>query len=173
LFQRPIQSAGIRQAGLAFRLARHRVPIAPVLAFGGRPDGGGFLLCRVTPTMLPARSWLASARPGRRSILRRIGQLLRRCHDAGCRGITADSLMIETSFRPRLRLVANGTLRNSAQPTRRAIIADLRTLDRGLALIARSDIVCIIQGYYRGGVINADSLRVTSDVLRRSGRRAT
>jgi tRNA A-37 threonylcarbamoyl transferase component Bud32 len=172
LLRHPLQSVGIRQAGLAFRLARHGVPVAPVLAFGGRFDGGGFLLSRISESMRPARSWLALPRPGRRSMLRRIGQLLHRCHEAGCRGVVADSLMVETVGRARLRLVTNDRLCKSTEPARRAIVADLRALTRGLGLVSRADVARVVQGYYRVRDLNANSLSVAADTLRLSGRRA-
>lgn len=169
---RPLQSVGIQQAGLAFRLARRGIPMARVLAFGGRPDGGGFLLCRISESMRPARSWLALLRQGRRSMLRRIGQILRRCHEAGCRGVAPESLMVESANRPRLRLVADGQLRKSNELHQRAIVADLRVLTRGLDLANRSDVAQVVRGYFLGCEIDASSLRIAAEILGLSGRRA-
>ncbi len=146
--QRPLQSEGIRVAGLAFRLARHRVPVMPVLAFGGRPDGGGFLLSRLPASMQLARSWFAFPRPGRDKMLGRVGRLLRQCHEAGCRGIAAEHLVIDTATRPRLRLIANPGLFAAAPPNDDAIATDLSCLARGIGLSNRKDIARVIRGYF-------------------------
>jgi hypothetical protein len=81
---RRVTSPAVRDAGLIFRLQRFGVRVPRMLAFGGRPDGGGFLLTRPIPETVPLSTWLASPHPRRNRILRRIGRLMRRLHDAGC-----------------------------------------------------------------------------------------
>ena len=104
-------------------------------------------------------------------MLRRVGQLLRRCHDAGCRGIAAENLLIETNIRSRLRLVPSGNLFN-APPTERASAADLKALIHGLGLSRRQDVARIMRGYFGSDTINTAILRITAATLRLAARRA-
>ncbi len=119
-----------------------------VLAFGGRPDGGGFLLSRTPASMQLARSWFAFPRPGRAKMLRRVGRLVRRCHEAGCRGITAEHLVIDTVRRPRLRLNPNSCLFAAAPPNDDNIATELSCLVRGIGLSNRRDIAGLTGGYF-------------------------
>jgi tRNA A-37 threonylcarbamoyl transferase component Bud32 len=84
LSRRRVVSAAVRDAGLNFRLERFGVRVPRLLAFGGRPDGAGFLLTRPIPDTVSLRTWLASPHKRRNRILLRIGRLVRRLHDAGC-----------------------------------------------------------------------------------------
>ncbi len=172
VMSRPLQSDGIRLAGLAFRLARHGVPVMPILAFGGRRDGGGFLLSHIPESIRKARAWLALPRPGRCSMLRRVGQLLRRCHESGCRGVSADHLMIEMTGRPRLRLVPNRELFGAGPPTESAVAADLSCVARGLGLTNRQDVARIIRGYFATDTINRTSQHVAAKSPHFMARRA-
>lgn len=167
-----VQSIAIRQAGMAFRLMRHKIPVAPVVAFGGRPDGGGFVMCRISVDVRSARSWLALPRPGRRAMLRRIGQLLRQCHDAGCRGINANNLMIEAARRPRLRLIPNGDLFSSSKATEKAIASEIQRLAAGLGLVDRRDVVRMVRGYFGSDAIKPETLRIAAASLCLATRRA-
>jgi len=81
---RRVTSPAVRDAGLIFRLQRFGVRVPRLLAFGGRHDGGGFLLTRPIPDTVPLGTWLASPHPRRNRILRQIGKLMCRLHDAGC-----------------------------------------------------------------------------------------
>lgn len=81
---RRVVAPTVRDAGLIFRLERFGVRVPRLLAFGGRPDGAGFLLTRPMPDTVPLGTWLETAHERRPRILRQIGRLIRRLHDAGC-----------------------------------------------------------------------------------------
>jgi heptose I phosphotransferase len=91
LLGRPIISAEQRRATLLWRLQRHGVPAPRVLAAGRRLDARGyqdsFLLCEPYGATVRLSAWLARAeRPQRRRVLRQLGGLLARLHDACCYG---------------------------------------------------------------------------------------
>jgi tRNA A-37 threonylcarbamoyl transferase component Bud32 len=89
---RPVISPELRNAGLLFRLQRHGVPTARLLAFGQRQASMGrtesFLLTERVSAAVPLCRWLGTQghrdRPYRHQVIREAGELLRRLHDAGC-----------------------------------------------------------------------------------------
>ncbi|MBX7104353.1 MAG: phosphotransferase [Gemmataceae bacterium] len=141
---RPLQSRGIQLAGWAFRLMRHKVPVAPVLAFGGRADGGGFLLTKIPGPWTAAKRWLAVDRPGRAAVLRDIGRLLRGCHDAGSAGVRGDQLIVLERDRPRIALSVGPRL-GAGRPGQAA--AEFIRVLRELGLTRHEDRQCVAQGY--------------------------
>lgn len=173
ILQRPPQSEGVRLAGLALRLQRHRIPVVPIQAFGGRPDGGGFVVYRLPDSHQPAATWLAqSPATARGSLLHRIGQLLRRCHEAGCRGVAADALLVDTSFRPRLRLRPCASLYAASPQNERTIALDLGSLTYSLGLTDRGDVARVVRGYFGTDAIEASTLRIAAKTLCQPTRRA-
>jgi heptose I phosphotransferase len=91
LLGRPILSAEQRRATLLWRLQRHGVPAPRVLAAGRRLDAWGFqdsfLMCEPHHGTVRLAAWLARATPAqRRRVLRQLGRLLARLHDACCYG---------------------------------------------------------------------------------------
>jgi hypothetical protein len=163
---RPMRPASVRHSGLAFRLARYGVPTSQLLAFGGREDGGGFLLLRAPTQCRGLREWLALPRPARRTLIYRLGQTLHRAHAAGCRGLCCRNLVVEptTGGRGRMRLVTDGSLRRCSNIDRADAVRDLRRLARELGL-ARPDVARMIRGYFAGQVIDAGRLRLAAAVL--------
>src|SRR6185369_16315988 len=79
-----------RQMGLLFRLERHGVEAARVLAEGERPQPDGtvdaFLLAHLPESAMPLQCWLAAlpAERQREQIARLAGAFLARLHAAGC-----------------------------------------------------------------------------------------
>lgn len=99
LLGRPPVSPGVRVACLTFRLMRYGVPVTPIMAFGGRADGGGFLLVRQPSRWTSAKTWLSVPRPGRAAVLRQLGRLTRDSQRAGASGISATQLLVTESGR--------------------------------------------------------------------------
>jgi hypothetical protein len=155
LVRRPVQSVAVRRAGLLFRLRRHLVVGPRVLAFGGRPDGGGFLLTKLPADAIPLREWLAVTRPARSAVFRRAGRLLRRCHDAGCVGITIGHFGV--SRRARVCLLTDEGLQAISLVRARTARRDLRAICGDLA--SRSDVLRVVRGY------DADWRRWTAAIL--------
>lgn len=87
LGQRP-RSPELAELALLFRLQRHGIGTPRLLAFGESFDRRGTLvsfLLTEPPAGVPIDRWLAAADPtGRRHVIRRTGDLLRRLHTAGC-----------------------------------------------------------------------------------------
>lgn len=148
LFGRRMTAAAVRDAGLIFRLQRFGIPTPRLLAFGGRPDGGGFLLTRPIADTAPLRAWLASPQKRWTRVLRRIGRLIRRIHDAGCYlGAGAEVLHVRGDGRgvviADVRGVRIHTLRTEA-----ARVRDLRRLLASLGLPSDSiDSERVTRGY--------------------------
>ncbi|MFL5331114.1 MAG: lipopolysaccharide kinase InaA family protein [Gemmataceae bacterium] len=168
----PVRSPAIAQAGLLFRLARHGVPVPQVLAFGGRDDGSGFLLAKTQDSSRSLRGWLALPRPERGHMLRRLGQVLHRCHAAGCFNIASESLVVVEDERPQLRLEFDPAWKKSSPPSEEVKAAQLQQLARDLGLTRSEDIAQLSHGY-AGTATDVDTgLRVADCVLGASKRRA-
>ncbi|MFO0878625.1 MAG: lipopolysaccharide kinase InaA family protein [Gemmataceae bacterium] len=89
LLGRPITTPEQRMATLLWRLERHGVRTPRVLATGCRAHGGGysdsFLLVEPHGGTIRLGTWLThSLPPERREVLRQVGQILARMHDACC-----------------------------------------------------------------------------------------
>jgi heptose I phosphotransferase len=88
LTRRPHTAPERRQASLLFRLERHGVAAPRLLAMGQRAGPAGresFLLTEPATDTVRLEVWLAQPRlKRRRGVLRQVGALLRRLHEAGC-----------------------------------------------------------------------------------------
>lgn len=141
LLGRPLVSPGIRLAGLVHRWTRQRLPVVPVAAFGGRPDGGGFLLVVHPKRWMSARQWLAVDRPGRHEVLAAIGRLVRQCRENGAARASARRIVIDLSDRPRPILIPGIELLGPRTPFRHT---ELDRLADELGLTAAHDRAALV-----------------------------
>lgn len=166
---RPAQSLAVRQAALAFMLQRRGVPITPVLAFGGRGDGSGFLLIQSPDEHRELGEYLALPRPRRSALIDRLGALMRTCHEAGIATVPADRLIVDGTTRPRLRLAIDGSLRRRKRLNQRQMTESLQALAEGLQLTRRGDIARLLRGYVGRRDLRYADLRLASRLLRLEG----
>lgn len=170
VLSKPIQSAAIKQASLAFRLQRHRIPVCSVLAFGGRADGGGILLVKALTQSQSLKDWSTLRLRGRRRLTVRLGRLMRQCNESGCRLIDVDSLLVtHHQSRPKLRLVPDGSLMHVRRITTRQAGKDLKSIAKQLNLNSR-DVIHLMRGYVKKS--KTRSKQLTARTLDRTIRRA-
>ena len=151
-----------RRAGALFRLRRHGVAGPRVLAFGRRPDGSGFLLCRPAPDATPLTAWLAidAQRPAR--VLRQAGVVMRRLHEAGeSVGNAIEPLLV--TFRGRVVLAPDVNLRQMPRPAGRWPLRDLACVIRQLKLNADAA-AQMVRGYLGGAATVADGRQLAIDL---------
>jgi tRNA A-37 threonylcarbamoyl transferase component Bud32 len=146
---RRVTSPTVREAGLIFRLQRFGVAAPRLLAFGGRGNGGGFLLTRPISDTLPLKTWLTSPHERRPRLLRRLGRLLRRLHGAGCcLDVGTDVLHVRGDGRGAAIADVRG-VRIQTLRTDTARRGELRRLLRDLGIKSNSaDAHHAVRGYY-------------------------
>jgi hypothetical protein len=102
LRRRRLLSPELEQAGLLFRLQRYGVGTPRLLAVGQKHPlpwrAESFLLTEPRPGTVPLLEWLAGhcgvrPREQRATVLREVGAVLRRVHEAGCVAAAASSLV--------------------------------------------------------------------------------
>jgi tRNA A-37 threonylcarbamoyl transferase component Bud32 len=157
---RRITSAAVRDAGVIFRLQRFGVRTPGLLAFGGRPDGSGFLLTRPVPDTDTLCDRLASPDGRRTRQLQSLGRLLRRLHDAGCcLGGQIEALHARPDGRG--VIVADvGSLRIRTLRTDAARLRDLRRIMQALRLGPRTAEATLVLRGYSAEPSNAESRRL-------------
>jgi tRNA A-37 threonylcarbamoyl transferase component Bud32 len=147
---RRIASPALRQAGLIFRLQRLGVPGAHLLAFGQRPDGGGFILLRLAQGTRPIAEWLAAPQPLRAGLLRAAGALICKLHAASCRLTEPADLQVRNSTMPPSPTLTDvqsiQASRGLSRPTRQR---DLAAFVQALALTG-ADEAAFLSGYWEG-----------------------